>query len=288
MQAGVTISADCGDMPVDGQSYSASSAFGAGDAIGGAFVVFNGSGNAVSLSQLQQNTTYFVKVIEYNCDPELYLSSGNPSTSFTTDDFASSTTISFASSTASISTETQTQVTLQLDEPLNAASSVELLVTTTNGLVNGTDFSTSPSSTSGTFTINISAETSQINFTVESLTSTTGDVVFTIFNTSSNLSAENPNTFTLTIDGATGLEDDLAAAGLAVFPNPTQAGVFIRYENFKEAYGVKLLSASGKLIKNQTVTQSESFVDFPKLSQGVYFLQIAVDGQLFYKRLVIQ
>ena len=29
-----------GDMPVDGQSYSASSAFGAGDAIGGAFVVF--------------------------------------------------------------------------------------------------------------------------------------------------------------------------------------------------------------------------------------------------------
>ena len=26
--------------------------------------------NVVSLSQLQQNTTYFVKVIEYNCDPE--------------------------------------------------------------------------------------------------------------------------------------------------------------------------------------------------------------------------
>ena len=101
--------------------------------------------------------------------------------------------------------------------------------------MNGTDFSISPSSTSGTFTINISAETSQINFTVESLTSTTGDVVFTIFNTSSNLSAENPNTFTLTIDGATGLEDDLAAAGLAVFPNPTQAGVFIRYEKLQRS-----------------------------------------------------
>jgi hypothetical protein len=63
--------------PVDGNSYTASSVFGSGDAIGsGNFVVFVGSGSSVTVSGLSPITTYHVAVYEFNGEngAENYLS----------------------------------------------------------------------------------------------------------------------------------------------------------------------------------------------------------------------
>ncbi|MGB0522068.1 MAG: endonuclease, partial [Flammeovirgaceae bacterium] len=79
------------DLPVNGNTYAASASFGDGASIGSAFVVFNGTGNSVDVSNLAMNTTYFVQVIEYACSPILYKASGNATTEFTSADFAAAT-----------------------------------------------------------------------------------------------------------------------------------------------------------------------------------------------------
>ncbi len=53
--------------PVDGTAYTANTAFGSGTQIGaGNFVVFNGSSNNVTVTNLAPNTTYFFAIFEFN------------------------------------------------------------------------------------------------------------------------------------------------------------------------------------------------------------------------------
>ena len=54
-------------VPVDGSSYFASASFGNGSELGtGNFVIYNGTGNSVTISDLSPATTYHIAVFEYN------------------------------------------------------------------------------------------------------------------------------------------------------------------------------------------------------------------------------
>src|SRR3989338_373179 len=85
----VASTANFADTPVNGTAYAANTTFGSGSTVGaGNFVVLNGTGNSVTINGLTANTTYYVKVFEYNgttpnCD-EYYLTAGVTSFSFTT------------------------------------------------------------------------------------------------------------------------------------------------------------------------------------------------------------
>ncbi len=59
--------------PVNGTSYTASANFGAGDAIGSGFVVYNGWGNQLQVNGLNPDTYYKVQIIEFSCAPSIYL-----------------------------------------------------------------------------------------------------------------------------------------------------------------------------------------------------------------------
>ena len=68
--------------PCDNVSYFANAGFGFGSSIApGEFVVYNGSGSGVTVTNLAPNTTYYFKVFEYSCCNPRYLtcnSFGNP------------------------------------------------------------------------------------------------------------------------------------------------------------------------------------------------------------------
>ncbi|MCD6367202.1 MAG: hypothetical protein J7L46_06660 [Bacteroidales bacterium] len=73
--------------PVNGTSYSASSTYGSGDDIGtNEFVIYDGTGNSVTVNGLSASTTYYFKIFEFNCSGgnEVYLTtsplSGNQTT----------------------------------------------------------------------------------------------------------------------------------------------------------------------------------------------------------------
>lgn len=75
--------------PTNATSYSANTTLGSGSTIApGEFVVFNGSGSNFTLTGLSSNTTYYIRVFEYNamsanCD-ESYQTVGTLSGNFTT------------------------------------------------------------------------------------------------------------------------------------------------------------------------------------------------------------
>jgi len=77
------------NTPANGTAYAANAAFGSGAQVGtGNYVVLNGTASAITVTGLTSNTTYFIKVFEYNgaaanCD-ESYLTAGVTSFSFTT------------------------------------------------------------------------------------------------------------------------------------------------------------------------------------------------------------
>ena len=74
--------------PIDGNAYTANSGFGLGSTIGAnEYVVYNGSGTSVNITNLNMSTTYYIKIFGYNgvlanCE-ENYLT-GGVTTTFTT------------------------------------------------------------------------------------------------------------------------------------------------------------------------------------------------------------
>ncbi|OYU94282.1 MAG: hypothetical protein CFE21_16995 [Bacteroidetes bacterium B1(2017)] len=96
--------------PVNGATYTGSSFFGAGGStIGGAQVIYDGTGTSVSLTNLNALTTYIFRVIEYNgTGLNTLYSSGYMSASASTIDFPTPT---IASSGLNFTQVTQTEIT---------------------------------------------------------------------------------------------------------------------------------------------------------------------------------
>ncbi len=71
-------------FPLDGTEYTANTAFGSGGQLGNNnYVVYNGTGNSVTVTGLQSNRKYYFRVIEYNKssaggNQALYLLGANP------------------------------------------------------------------------------------------------------------------------------------------------------------------------------------------------------------------
>ncbi|MBI5324939.1 MAG: T9SS type A sorting domain-containing protein [Ignavibacteriae bacterium] len=73
------------DLPVDGVGYPASPSFGtSGNEIGGAFAIFNGAGNTLTVTNLVEGTLYYARVFGFNGNADLAnyntgTGAGNPS-----------------------------------------------------------------------------------------------------------------------------------------------------------------------------------------------------------------
>ena len=58
--------------PTNGTSYTANAVYGSGNACGGGYVVYNGTGTSVNVSRLTQGTTYYYDLYEYNSTGTCY------------------------------------------------------------------------------------------------------------------------------------------------------------------------------------------------------------------------
>ena len=98
--------------PGNGATYSANSSFGSGSVLNaGEFVVYNGTGTSVTVTNLAVSTTYFFRVFEYSCSPTQYLNStttGNPSSQATTASCSSPTAQANSISFTGVSTNQMT------------------------------------------------------------------------------------------------------------------------------------------------------------------------------------
>lgn len=67
-RAGAAVATD----PTSGSTYTASPVFGSGSAIGAGFVIYDGTGTTVSISNLNASTTYYFSIYEYSCAGNCY------------------------------------------------------------------------------------------------------------------------------------------------------------------------------------------------------------------------
>lgn len=61
------------DLPQDGTTYQGDSALSQGNPIGNGFVVYNGWGEEIMITNLSPSTSYFIQIIEFSCANPLYL-----------------------------------------------------------------------------------------------------------------------------------------------------------------------------------------------------------------------
>jgi endonuclease I len=118
--------------PVAGTTYTANSVFGLGSLLNsGEYVIYNGSGNSVTVTGLTAGTTYYLSLFEYNCTTgnELYLVPGI-SSSFTTYALNTGTT-----------------------------ANLQYCVTSATGTAMSIDFTSTGSFTSNTYTAQLSGPT---------------------------------------------------------------------------------------------------------------------------------
>ncbi|MBL0049861.1 MAG: T9SS type A sorting domain-containing protein [Bacteroidetes bacterium] len=90
---GSTTAITAAELPIDGSSYSASSNFGSGSAIGAGFVLLNSTGNSVTVSGLSPSTIYYFASFEYCSAADDYLTSVYPTQTIVTTPGCGSPTI---------------------------------------------------------------------------------------------------------------------------------------------------------------------------------------------------
>ncbi len=86
---------------------------------------------------------------------------------------------------------------------------------------------------------------------------------------------------------ATPTEELFGAAAIDVFPNPSQSSIFIK--NIPDAAQLELIDMTGKILWNTTTDNSVDQYElsaFQALSNGVYFLRVSAEGQVFTKKVI--
>lgn len=117
--------------PVDGETYAASASFSSGDDLGGGnYIVFNGTGNSVTVTDIQQSVAYEFFVFEYNggAGSENYninTATNNPKSITTTGDTTPPVAGTDATLT-SVAPSTNVDVSAQFSDPESGIASVSL------------------------------------------------------------------------------------------------------------------------------------------------------------------
>lgn len=98
---------------------------------------------------------------------------------------------------------------------------------------------------------------------------------------------ENSATQTFTVEGCASIEENSLDA-IVVAPNPATTFVDIVI-SAKDVTGIQLISSTGKVIKTNVITESNSTrVDLNNVAKGTYFLQISTVAAQTTKKLIVQ
>ena len=82
------------------------------------------------------------------------------------------------------------------------------------------------------------------------------------------------------------LEEEIIATELIVYPNPTSGILNLTLENNTKS-DVRLFNMLGQQLLNTTFEGNEKQLDLTNFGQGIYLLQVATDGKITTKKIIL-
>jgi hypothetical protein len=78
---------------------------------------------------------------------------------------------------------------------------------------------------------------------------------------------------------------DGLAAGISVYPNPSNGVVYVKSAS---PVHYQVTSVDGRLIRNNDINRTESVLDMSDVAKGVYFIRFSNDAETYVYRIVIE
>ena len=102
------------------------------------------------------------------------------------------------------------------------------------------------------------------------------------------LGAEASDIFKLTINGTSNISN-ANDFEFRIYPNPAEdyVNIISAYDNFK-GLNMKITDVSGKLILIKNITSNKTEINISKLNQGIYFVEIMNDSEIFRTKFIKQ
>ena len=102
----------------------------------------------------------------------------------------------------------------------------------------------------------------------------------------------NSESIDVEVVNCVGIEETEDATSLIVFPNPTNDLINIRLDNPDKDVRLKLVNMEGKEIRSQSAFTREANglyqTEVRDLARGIYMLQIEIEGNYQYRKIVVQ
>ncbi len=111
-----------------------------------------------------------------------------------------------------------------------------------------------------------------------------------------DMSLTGPGTYTVTVteNGCVttslpvifvGLNDELAAAGISVYPNPVNDYIYVEINKVSDKNSIAVFNALGELLFTKQITNQKSRIEF-NFSAGMYFMEIKTGEQTYVSKFV--
>ena len=237
-------------LPVDNATYAANTFFGAGQQVGTSnFVVYDGSGSSVTVSNLDKNKRYYFAIFEYN---------------------------QFGSNNAMYQTVNPARLTLEPTAPL-PVNWVSFTGTAINGKVR-LDWITAQEVNNSGFEVERSSDGSR--FMKIGAVASNSSFAYQFIDVQPLKEAVYYRIKQLDIDGQTSysktvrVQGNTNASDIRLLQNPVQNQVKLQSpQHFIGGY-LQIINSEGKVLSSQKLSASLQVIDVQALQKGVYYLQV--------------
>ena len=76
--------------------------------------------------------------------------------------------------------------------------------------------------------------------------------------------------------------------GISIYPNPNKGEFFIKVDSLKQGAGASVTDSSGKLLGTFELVKGENKITIPDLIQGVYSVNLIIDGKKEVRQIIIE
>ncbi len=81
---------------------------------------------------------------------------------------------------------------------------------------------------------------------------------------------------------------DLDKYGINIYPNPTSGRLNVDLINSVENASYRIISISGKVIDEDSLTETKNIINLSSIHKGLYFIELKLDSNVVVSKIIIE